>query len=284
MGPVLMTLLIGVGFAGLMDLFSSDDDAPPEGEELKYDGSDTLVGTEGDDSFTTDDQDPGLSEPTDIHLLGGDDVAEVNTWPWDSSIHGGDGDDVIGGTGAWEIYGDAGNDELSTTMPGSLYGGTGDDQLTLDNLAPYDGGLSVVDGGEGNDRIILDQLLAGYSTDMSVPVLTGGEGDDEFDLNLYAYNSEGHVSEGVFAVISDFTPGEDKLNISLAGQEGNGYQMHLDEVSVTDHSYERDGETIEYSLVNMSFLHLDTNATVSASLYIEGQTGISMDDIVLVQR
>ncbi|MBI1493343.1 hypothetical protein [Halocynthiibacter styelae] len=189
---------------------------------------------------------------------------------------------MIGGTGSWDVYGNAGDDVLSTKMPGSLYGGTGDDQLTLDNLQPYDGGLSVVDGGDGDDRIVLNQLLADYSTDMPDPTLTGGEGKDECNMNLYAYAGEDDSDEGVFAIISEFVPGEDTLNVKLAGGEGNGCRMYLDDVSVTEHDYERDGETMYYFKVNFSFLNVETNAIVSGALAIEGQTGITVDDVVLL--
>lgn len=98
-------------------------------------------------------------------------------------IDGREGNDTLaGGDGNDTVLGGAGNDEM--------YGGTGNDYL---------------DGGSGNDTIMGDEgndtILGGGGND----VLTGGSGADLFVA---------HTAIDGRARITDFAPGEDKLDLN----------------------------------------------------------------------
>lgn len=97
-------------------------------------------------------------------------------------------DDVDGGAGNDLIYGGGGADILR--------GGDGDDLLVGGAGADWlygDGGADRLFGGEGDDQIILE---------IGADVATGGAGADTFFLR----SGQG--------VITDFTPGEDVLNLA----------------------------------------------------------------------
>jgi Ca2+-binding RTX toxin-like protein len=100
-----------------------------------------------------------------ISLGDGNDTYTGAATPIPPAVNGGDGDDVIGGTGI--LSGDDGNDHLlAGAGAGILDGGPGDDTL---GGADYNDSL---DGGPGDD------LLTGGDGDDS---LTGGEGLDRID-------------------------------------------------------------------------------------------------------
>jgi hypothetical protein len=121
----------------------------------------------------------------------------------DDWVRGGGGDDrLIGFGGDDQLYGDRGNDLLR--------GGSGDDRLV--------GGLGSnrLFGQGGHDRLIggkeADWLVGGLGQDWLVggggnDRLTGGGGKDLFEL--------GTSSKAIAAlsVISDFTPGQDRLKL-----------------------------------------------------------------------
>lgn len=97
-------------------------------------------------------------------------------------------DDVDGGAGNDLIYGGAGADILR--------GGDDDDLLVGGSGADWiygDGGADRIFGGDGDDQIILE---------IDADVVTGGAGADTFFMR----SGQG--------VITDFTPGEDVLNLA----------------------------------------------------------------------
>ena len=97
-------------------------------------------------------------------------------------------DDVDGGAGSDVIYGGGGADILR--------GGDGEDRLIGGSGADWlygDGGADCLFGGDGDDQIILE---------IDADVVTGGKGADIFFMR----SGQG--------VITDFTPGEDVLNLA----------------------------------------------------------------------
>lgn len=98
------------------------------------------------------------------------------------------GNNTIAGSNADEnITGLQGNDYLAGNGgKDTLYGGTGNDKL---------------DGGANNDT-----LWGGAERD----ILTGGAGQDRF-----SFASKGDSSSTVYDYITDFTPGQDKIDVSM---------------------------------------------------------------------
>ena len=96
------------------------------------------------------------------------------------TLHGGDGDDTIhGGAGNDSIQGGGGADHL--------YGGAGDD--TLDGGTAPQGAFDVLDGGDGND-----QLMLSGST-----IAIGGKGADTFVIKGPP------APDGLLGVVMDFS-------------------------------------------------------------------------------
>ncbi len=159
-------------------------------------------GTNGDDNLT------GTHDDNSIHARGGNDT--VTGRDGNDVLYGEDGNDVLygdwnndtlyGGKDRDILYGGYGND--------SLYGGTENDRLMDD---------------AGNDRLLGengDDVLHGGSGDDS---LNGGDGNDRLDGGDgrdYLYGGKGSDTF-VFSrapdavdVLTDFTPGEDRLDLS----------------------------------------------------------------------
>lgn len=167
-------------------------------------GQDTLTasdtgtwidGGEGDDSITG-----GGGDDT---LWGGAHSAGDDTVQDNDLIDGGAGDDEIsGGYGADILIGGEGDDvvdhlgrvEEEYAVPGSYFA------WHIDNSA------DVLDGGEGNDTLIMDRA------DTAI----GGEGYDTFWVYF-----DGASGSGA-ATINDFTVGEDFLRISLNPELDHG--------------------------------------------------------------
>jgi Ca2+-binding RTX toxin-like protein len=126
----------------------------------------------------------------------GDDVLVAGIG--DNLINAGDGNDVLtAGSGNDTLHGEAGND--------SLFSGAGNDLL--------DGGLGndILNGGEGDDF-----LIGGLGNNS----LTGGAGADTFQ---WLKGNSGHD------VVTDFTPGTDRLDLSQLLQGENATAASLDD-------------------------------------------------------
>ncbi|QXH60642.1 retention module-containing protein [Pseudomonas azerbaijanorientalis] len=197
----------------------------------------------------------------DGHILtgtSGDDILVAGTGS--NIINAGDGNDVLtAGSGNNELHGDAGND-LLYSGPGNdtLDGGTGidtasyahatagvtvdlsllaaqntlgagtDTLMAIENLTGSnfndtlsgDNTNNVINGGLGNDILNGgggDDLLIGG---MGNNTLSGGAGADTFQ---WLKGNSGHD------VITDFTPGTDKLDLSQLLQGENGTTASLDD-------------------------------------------------------
>ena len=115
-----------------------------------------------------------------------------------STLTGGAGDDTItGGTAADSIYGGLGNDAIATGTGANadkIYGQAGNDTLTSTLTHT---GASTLDGGAGDDTLI--------GSDTADVVLTGGTGDDVFDLSAVITNEDHTITdfESAGAVVGD---------------------------------------------------------------------------------
>jgi len=181
------TLVAGSGAAALYggagaDVLVGD---PAGGEGLLHGGAgnDTLIG--------------GAAGA----LLDGGEHGEAPGGPGgDDAITGGAGDDTIrGGWGSDSLAGGSGDDVID-------HRGTDAERITAERHEfawHIDGTPDTLDGGAGNDTLTFDRG----------DVVTGGAGEDV--LWLYA---DAAAPADQIAEITDFTPGEDFLRISLNPQ------------------------------------------------------------------
>lgn len=187
------------------------------------DGDDTLIGYNGDDKLIGNDGD-------DV-LKGGNGNDDIRGGNGDNAMFGNSGDDfllglsgadrLLGGGGDDALHGGHGNDKIyghngDDTLFGGrdddlLFAGKGDDDLFGGN------GDDILSGGDGDDILDggrNDDTLNGGAEDN---LLTGGHGDDVFVIG----------GEDGTAIITDFTLGEDKLD--LKGFSGDLADLFLSE-------------------------------------------------------
>lgn len=226
MDPVIAPfVLLFLGTLGLdLGLFdrkddSADDAAPSEettplAEPGNFDTTlyaDVLTGTEGDDSFSAEQEgalawflDAGndaldggtgndyaeggagddilsMRDGRDL-AYGGDGNDTIDAGIGFDTVYGGADDDLLTGNGGNDLlYGDDGHDDLRGGSGADLlYGGAGDDMLYgLSNTLSTQAAATTIDGvdslsgGDGNDRLILGPGDIGE----------GGAGDDLFQID-----------------------------------------------------------------------------------------------------
>lgn len=283
-------LLLGLLGVALISTFTfdgvDDDDAAPEkaGKTLRYDGSDPLLGTEGNDTLPSG-QNPDLA-PEIIDLLGGNDTAIVDL-EGSMTVRGGDGDDRLTATGIQNILeGGAGNDTLSGDDANQLYGGEGDDVLTFVHGSYDNGDPGTADGGSGDDTITVrsDAILTEeilYNLGGGVDV-TGGDGADEINIvydleeDFRGYTpTDDTISRGLLRV-TDFNPNEDTLVIEV----DQGVEGAERNVTVEMDQTEEDGTYT--SLLWMTFEKTSEDEESTNLLTIYSSVPFTLDDIELV--
>lgn len=282
LGLLGVALISAFAFDGADD--ESDDEDDATGKTLRYDGSDPLLGTEGDDTLPLG-QDDDLA-PEIIDLLGGDDTAFVEE-NWPMTVLGGDGDDSLTTTGINHILeGGAGNDTLSGDDANQLYGGEGDDVLTFVHGSYDNGDPGTADGGSGDDTITVrsDAILTEeilYNLGGGVDV-TGGDGADEINIvydleeDFRGYTpTDDTISRGLLRV-TDFNPDEDTLVIEV-DQGVDGEERN---VTVEMDQTEEDGTYT--SLLRMTFEKTIDAEESTNLLTIFSSTPFTLDDIELV--
>ncbi|MDQ7263134.1 calcium-binding protein [Paracoccus sp. PS-1] len=160
-----------------------------EGHDLLFGGigNDTLYGGPGNDTLH--------GEPGDDMLVGGPGHDNLFGGAGNDTLYGGDGHDLLeGGEGDDVLYGEAGNN--------TLRGGAGNDSLL------GQAGSDWLQGDEGNDTLYgfrgSDTLEGGRGAD----TLIGGAGAD-----VFVFSGLDNL-DGSTDVILDFTPGEDRIDLS----------------------------------------------------------------------
>ncbi|AZD06986.1 T1SS secreted agglutinin RTX [Pseudomonas chlororaphis] len=201
---------------------------------ISYQDGHTLTGTAGDDVL--------LAGSGDNLINAGDGNDVLVAGSGNNTLHGDAGNDLLfGGPGNDLLDGGTGNDTASyahasagVTVDLSLLGaqntgGAGTDTLTaIENLVGSnyndtltgDNNANLITGGLGNDVLNGgggDDLLIGG---MGNNTLTGGSGSDTFQ---WQQGNSGHD------LVTDFTPGIDKLDLSQLLQGENASSASLDD-------------------------------------------------------
>ncbi|NMZ41280.1 retention module-containing protein [Pseudomonas proteolytica] len=202
--------------------------------DITYQAGTTLTGTSGDDIL--------MAGPGNNILNGGDGNDVLSAGNGNNEMHGGNGNDLLfSGIGNDLLDGGAGIDTVSYanatsgvtvnlgTVGGQITGGAGTDTLqALENLIGSNfndfltgnGSNNLISGGLGNDTLKGeggDDILIGGPGNNT---LTGGAGADTFQ---YLTGGSGHD------VITDFTVGTDKLDLSQLLQGENATTASLDD-------------------------------------------------------
>ena len=163
-------------------------------------GADDLEGGEGNDKLLGGGGNDFLFGDVGEDLLrgqNGDDF--LDGWIGDDRLFGGDGDDVLlGFDGDDLLKGEAGNDELlGEAGDDRLFGGDGDDILNGTGFGLIGiGERDVLEGGAGSDIFVLGDFFDIYYDDNAASVSASNAGR---------------------AIIKDFVPGEDIIELSAFG-------------------------------------------------------------------
>lgn len=164
-----------------------------------------------------------------------------------------------------------GNDILQATEEDTvLRGGAGDDLLR----STVDGADSEINGGSGNDTLSVDILIGDIDGNQSSHILTGGSGADVFNVDLALTSFSTPPSEEVVTTITDFTQGEDQLELTVAPFPSS--PLTLD--SVTQDIDEEAGFT------DIRVLYTDPEgiaADIPVVVRVQGVAGLSSEDFTL---
>jgi Ca2+-binding RTX toxin-like protein len=161
-------------------------------------------------------------------IYGGAGANVIYTGLGNDTVYGGSGADAIvgSGTGTNILLGNDGNDTVYAGNSGDfvaggagndvLLGGDGNDVIYLgagNDFAGGGAGNDIIHAGAGTNRIYAgygdDTVVAGYGRD----VITGGPGADHFVFGSSAQIGIGAARD----VITDFTAGVDKIDLSALG-------------------------------------------------------------------
>lgn len=292
----MFTILALTAFAGwaayslFEPLFDSDDD-DPDADPTPSDGPtpddqtgieveiesrfgedhETFTGTEGNDVFRTED----VITDFNITIQAGGGEDHITVGDGNIRVNAGEGDDTIVGDGQeLTLRGGPGDDTIELlNVAGEqsrAFGGSGNDVLTGE-------GDIILNGGEGDDTLSLVGPDVWY---LYGPTATGGAGADTFEVAMQVETEE-YNGPLVSAVITDFDPDEDQLEVSMIDTEYYRYESH--------ELVEEDGNTIV--TVNFEALSQEDlgeypqwfREDTPCVVVLEGVTGLSVDDISFVR-
>jgi Ca2+-binding RTX toxin-like protein len=150
-GPDSDTLSVaGVSAEGVEILFGGDESGTITGDitgdEISFEGIETLVATGDNDTITATADTLG----TNIDAGGGNDI--ITGGAGSDTLSGGTGNDTLsGGLGGDDITGGTGDDTVNVAQGDTVTGGDGDDFFNLVDLGETDTGTITITGGEGDE-------------------------------------------------------------------------------------------------------------------------------------
>ena len=238
----------------------------------------TIYGGAGDDTIYMKNNDVAS-----ININGGagnDYIVGSNTG--NSTIHGGDDDDVIRIYTGDEnlVYGDAGNDTIevyNNTMFGgqkaaTIYGGTGDDEISLNGTFKE---TLVFNAGDGNDVILNTWDKTAQDT-----LIFNGMAYEDLIVNYDDYNE--------YSLTITYNGGVDSVRLNYLPSDSNfGINSSIATIIATgDPSYDPEepaGITLTELLNTRSIYTLSpqdtqTGASFGGLMYDEHITGTDLDD------
>lgn len=254
------------------------------GQTLAYTGDYVIAGGEGNDSLVAD-EDSEYADTTEVFLKGGDDHGETGTGSFQTTLHGGEGDDNLVSTQVGNVlYGDEGDDTLSGVVANRLYGGEGDDQIIVDQTVDLNDQTTLAFGGAGNDSFDLTAEIGRDDLQVGGLVVSGGEGSDVFNVTLRLEAGTDHplgagtdpdiTDSGSVLTLADFDQAEDIITIEIDRTAGNEDREMLSAEIIT--------HTDSSELV-MRFAASDSALESVSSITFAGNTTITLDNIAFVE-
>ncbi|MGJ8595773.1 beta strand repeat-containing protein [Sulfitobacter sp.] len=230
----------------------------------------TINGGSGNDSISI------AEDSSNIVANGGQGEDELSASGNNITLNGNAGDDVINYSAAsGTANGGGGNDTITASaedqgLGGSLFGEDGEDVLSVAESAASRGSM-LLDGGLNNDDLnTSSEVNEGGISD----TLTGGEGDDTFGITMNFSDTAANTAQDNLVTITDYTPGEDSIQINANAPDGSGFLFDGLELSeAADGSYT--------DIISTFASTTDGVANTISTVRVMGATDLSLDDIFL---
>ena len=189
-------------------------------------------------------------------------------------VNGGDGDDVINAP-VGVLNGDAGNDTITSNI--------------FDGLPESGPSLS---GGAGDDVLHVQHILGLDNTfDNEIAYVTGGEGNDDFIVELFdgvvpRINAMGDLETLSFDAaqveILDFVPGEDTLTIDVSSFTEAG-RYELVDVEVRGYAPSDDmPEGVRHAVIVSLLEQGQTEPFVTVVRFLSVGGEVTLDDVTIL--
>ena len=277
----------------MIDMFSGDtsssddpvDDpepAPnPNTPDILVEASETYTGSPDADLIETPD---GVTV-SDAQIFGNEGADIINVAVSNSLIDGFTQNDQITVQGDDNIIKGRDGDDIITLLDrggNSVDGGAGNDtfQITEDRIDPQN--ASDYDGGKGTDVFNWMYTVNETSSDEAVPPITlvGGDDSDTFNLTLDIGQYTGQTTApGQVLTLTDFDKDEDMLvlDVTDSADPEDGTERPYSDVVIRDNN---DGSG---SQIIIRYAATDTAPAIEASIGLTGVTGLTLDDIAILE-
>ncbi|MBF9060369.1 hypothetical protein HKCCSP123_14390, partial [Rhodobacterales bacterium HKCCSP123] len=246
------------GFNGIIDLL--DENGNDTGQNIQFFEIENFLGTPY--SGTTPPPPSSTGDGVVDGTAGRDILNPGSIDAQGDQVDGSDGlnDTILGGAGLDSINGGAGNDFID-----------GGDNTGADRPSTLEAPFEVLDGGDGDDTIVVGAEDAAY----------GGEGSDTFIIDRTQLDSFGGTTGGML-VVGDSTGSDfDTLDLRNAGNwrisqlttNGNGQPGFNGVIDLLDENGNDTGQNIQFfEIENILGTEFGTNAAPVFTNLVNGQT------------